>query len=609
MIGGLLPILIWAVLIFTAPFLFQEFELGLFSTIGLNIILALALILVTGYAGQFSLAGAAFYGLGAYGSGILTASFGWPASLALLVSAGIAALVALLIGRPIFRLKGHFLAMATLALTQIFYLLVTHLALVGGSTGFGGIPSFSLLGFAFDTLAWQFILVWMVVGVTLWGSLKIGKGREGRALKALRGHEAAASAFGINVSWSKTKIFVLSAAIGSMAGSFYAHQMTYINPPPFAFGTAINILAIAVLGGLRTPWGAVVGAALYEGLRQIISEVLPAVFGPGSVGPGQTLILGALLVVILVLRPDGVAGLVTETITKLRKGGRKRAVAERETDDDGMLGAEAYESLVVGPPSEEVVLEAVGLSKHYGGVKAVNNLDLKLHKGEILAVIGPNGAGKTTLLNMLSGNIKPTRGQVLVQGIDLTQQPTHEAARHGIARTFQTATLFGAMTVHENVLVGAHTRGKVGLLRSAVPTRGAINEERRLRAEVDQVLSESGLQDLRDKDADELSLGQQKLVEVARALAQRPNILLLDEPGAGLTRVEKIGLGRRLRELQRDGLSILLIEHDMEFVMGLADRVHVVNFGETLTVGSPAETQTDDRVIAAYLGTVNSEES
>ena len=179
MIGGLLPILIWAVLIFAAPFLFQEFELGLFSTIGLNIILALALILVTGYAGQFSLAGAAFYGLGAYGSGILTASFGWPALLALLVSAGIAALVALLIGRPIFRLKGHFLAMATLALTQIFYLLVTHLALVGGSTGFRRHSELQLSRIHVDTLAWQFILVWTVVGVTLWGSLKMARDAKG----------------------------------------------------------------------------------------------------------------------------------------------------------------------------------------------------------------------------------------------------------------------------------------------------------------------------------------------------------------------------------------------------------------------------------------------
>jgi branched-chain amino acid transport system permease protein len=228
-----------------------------------------------------------------------------------------------------------------------------------------------------------------------------------------------------------------------------------------------------------------------------------------------------------------------------------------------------------------------------------------LHEREILAVIGPNGAGKSTLLNVLSGNLSPTSGTVRLRGKDVTGARADAVAARGLARTFQTPSLFAGMNTRDNVLVGAYLSGKVGLIRSAVPTVGAMREEHRMGARVDGILADLGLSHLARIEATHLSLGQQKMVEVARALAQDPSVLLLDEPGGGLNRVEKLALAETLRMLRLRGVSLVLIEHDMEFVMRLADRIHVLDFGRTLRVGTPAEVQADQNVIAAYLGTAH----
>ncbi len=598
-----MPPVVWVAAVLLASFVLGEFYLGLAATVGINALLALGLILVTGYAGQFSLAQAAFYGIGAYGSALLTVKLGWPGLLALAASAAVAAVLAYALGKPIFRLRGHFLAMGTLALTEIFFLLVNNLKVTGGSSGFGGIGYLNVFGFEFQTLRSQFWLTWLVVGAVLWGSLRIGRSREGRALRAVRGHEAAAAACGVDVTWAKTRVFAGSAVVGSVAGSLYAHQLLYVNPPPFGVLTAIDILAIAVLGGLNSPWGAVIGAVGIEALRQLIEQFLPGLFGAGSVGAGEAFVLGCVLVIILVVRPDGLAGLfssLTRRITARRGAGEQARAPEAGAHPD--TPPSAATSAEHTGPGDRVVLQARGLSKRFGGVKAVDAVDLDLREHEILAVIGPNGAGKSTLLNLLSGNLPPTAGRVYLDGQEVTGAPAHVVAGKGLARTFQTPSLFAGMDARANVLVGAHLRGKVGLLRSAVPTLGAVREERRLGQEVDAVLAELGLTHLATQEATQLSLGQQKMLELARALAQRPRVLLLDEPGAGLNRAEKLALAQVLRRLRARGMSLLLIEHDMEFVMSLADRVHVLDFGRTLTVGTPAEVQSDQAVIDAYLG-------
>jgi ABC-type branched-subunit amino acid transport system ATPase component/ABC-type branched-subunit amino acid transport system permease subunit len=611
---------IWVLLVVAVASFAGDYWAGLGATVGLTALLALGMVLVTGYAGQFSLAVGAFYGIGAYGSAMLTINLGLPGLLALVLSSLLAALIAMLLGRPIFRLRGHFLAMGTLALTEIFYLLVNNLEITGGSSGIGGIMPLSILGLDFISTDQFFILNWLIVGVVLWGCLRLSTGREGRALKAIRGHEAAAAAVGINIASSKARIFTASAVISSIAGSLYAHQVMYVNPGPFGVETAIAILVIAVLGGMRSPWGAIVGAIALEALNQMIEAYLPGLMGAAAVGAGQTLILGLLMVVILIIRPDGIAGLAASLAASIRhrRNGARPAegtttAAHVDEDDDFATMAQLRETddaqrTQTVNTRGALVLNAANLTKRFGGVTAVDDVSLELFAGEVLAVIGPNGAGKSTLVNLLSGNLPPTAGTVALNGTNVSGKAAFLVARHGLSRTFQTPCLFDGMDVASTVKVGAHLRGKVGMLRSALPTPGSVQEERRLAAETATLLERLGLSQLADQDAKNLSLGQQKQIEIARALAGRPQVLLLDEPCAGLNKGEKKKLMLLLRQLGAEGMAVLVIEHDMEFVMASADRVQVLNFGATLRIGSPAEVQADQAVIDAYLGVPSEQE-
>jgi branched-chain amino acid transport system permease protein len=595
---------VWIIVVAAAGLGLSDYWQGIGASVGLMALLALGMILVTGYAGQFSLAVGAFYGVGAYGSALLTMNFGWLGIAAIVASAAVAAGAAYLLGRPIFRLRGHFLAMGTLALSEVFFLLVNNLEITGGSSGLP-LSALDIFGFELLETSQHLILNWLLVGLVLWGCLRLAVGREGRALKAIRGHEAAAASAGIDIVASKTRVFIASAVISSLAGSLYAHQVMYVNPPPFGIATAIDVLVIAVLGGMRSPWGAVVGAIVLEFLHQSIEGVLTQLLGSAAVGAGQTLVLGALLVVILILRPDGIVGVAEGIVQKLKK---KPATMEPATKDEEyvtMAQARATDDSareLEGHAMGEVVLSARGLVKRFGGVTAVNDVSLDIHGGEVLAVIGPNGAGKSTLVNLISGNLLPTAGAVSIMSEEVTGKPAHIVARHGLSRSFQTPCLFDGMDVLSTVKVGAHLRGRIGMLCSSVPTPGALREERELDKLAHEVLDRLGLAQFAYEDAKNLSLGQQKKIEIARALVSNPKVLLLDEPCAGLNKAEKKSLLVLLRQLGREGIAVLVIEHDMEFVMACADRVHVVNFGATLKVGTPAEVQGDQAVIDAYLG-------
>ncbi|WP_341578239.1 branched-chain amino acid ABC transporter ATP-binding protein/permease [Microbacterium schleiferi] len=599
---------VWVAVVVVFASTTNGYYAGLGASVGILALLGLGMVLVTGYAGQFSLAVGAFYGIGAYGSTLLTVKFGWYGLLAMVVAAAVAGLVGFLLARPLFRLRGHFLAMATLALTEVFYLLVNNAEFTGGSTGLGGIQPLEILGFSFATSQSHMILNWVIVGVVLWGALMLRNGREGRALLAIRGHEAAAAAAGINIVSSKARVFTASAVISAIGGSLYAHQVMYVNPPPFGLATAIDVLMIAVLGGMRSPWGAIVGAIVLEALQLAIEAVLPGLLGTAAVGAGQQLVVGLLLVVILVVRPDGLVGAISSALHALarrRNDGSATPARVAEVADGISTDMAAARRAEAAEPTREfgeTVLSADQLVKRFGGVKAVNKVSLHIRAGEVLAVIGPNGAGKSTLVNLLSGNLAPTSGTVRIGDTDTTSLRAHQVARHGLARTFQTPCLFEGMDVEATVKVGAHLRGSVGMLRSSVPTIGSVNEERRLAEETGRVLERLGLDHLAHRDAKALSLGQQKQVEIARALVSNPRVLLLDEPCAGLNKQEKAALMLLLRDLGREGLAVLVIEHDMEFVMASADRVHVLNFGATLRVGSPEEVQGDQAVIDAYLG-------
>lgn len=599
--------LVWIVAILVYALLANEFYAGMGATVGLMALLGLGMVLVTGYAGQFSLATGAFYGIGAYTSALLTMNLGWYGLLALVVGGALAGVVGFALARPLFRLRGHFLAMATLALTEVFYLLVNNAGFTGGATGLGPIPVLNLFGLEIATSKGTMILNWIIVGVVLWGSIILRAGREGRALLAIRGHEAAAAAAGIDVASSKARVFMIAAVISSVAGSLYAHEVRYVNPPPFGFEGTIDVLMIAVLGGMRSPWGAIVGAIVLQILSRNVEAVLPGVFGASGVGAGQQLILGLLLVLILLVRPDGLVGAMAQFTRWM--GRRSEAADELSAEADAPVAGHSdmrtirrQQDAEGTPVIGDAVLEASGLVKRFGGVTAVDDVDLEIRSGEVLAIIGPNGAGKSTLVNMLSGNLVPTSGTVRIDGVDTTRLRAHQVARHGLARTFQTPALFEGMDVASTVKVGAHLRGRVGMLRGALPTLGALREERHLEEATNAMLVRLGLDRFSRRDAKNLSLGQQKQVEIARALVSEPRILLLDEPCAGLNKAEKASLVRLFRALGQEGIAVLVIEHDMEFVMSVADRVQVINFGATLRTGTPAEVQADQAVIDAYLG-------
>ncbi len=612
-------IVAWIAVVFVFAFSTNGYYSSLGASVGLYAMLGLGMVLVTGYAGQFSLAVGAFYGIGAYATTLLTVNFGWLGLLGLAAGALLAGIVGWVLARPLFRLRGHFLAMATLALTEIFYLSVNNAQFTGGSTGLGGIRPLDIFGLTLKTGASHVLLNWLTVGAILWGMLMLRNGREGRALLAIRGNEAAAAASGINIASSKARVFTASAVISALAGSFYAHQMLYVNPPPFGLAVAIQVLMIAVLGGMRSPWGAVVGAVVLELLNQAIEAVLPGLLGSGAVGAGQQLLVGLLLVLILVLRPDGLVGVMTELVRWIakRRRGESEQAAEPSADDHMQKLAAATTDMVelrrlqdaLGRAVRgERVLHAERLVKRFGGVTAVDDVSLDLNAGEVLAVIGPNGAGKSTLVNLLSGNLPPTSGAVSIGGTDVTKLRAHEVAKHGLARTFQTPALFEEMDVAATVMVGSHLRGSVGMLRSSLPTLGSVKEERELAHSAEKELARLGLDHLAGRDAKSLSLGQQKMVEIARALVAQPAVLLLDEPCAGLNKAEKAALMQLIRQLGRENLAVLVIEHDMEFVMSVADRVQVLSFGATLRIGTPEEVQNDQAVIDAYLGVTHEEE-
>ena len=602
-----LSILGWVVAVAVLALGFDDYYAGIGASTALLAMLGLSMVLVIGYAGQFSLAVAAFYGAGAYGSMVLTTNHGLWGLLALAVMAVVSAVVAFALARPLFRLRGHFLAMATLAIGEIFYLSVNNSTSLGGSDGLGGILPLSVFGFTFETTRSQFVLDWLIVGVLVWGALKMRRGRDGRALRAIRGHEAAAQASGVNVPMAKARVFTVAAVVSSIAGSLYAHQILYVDPPTFSVDVSIQILMIAVVGGMRSPWGAVLGAIVLEALQQTTQSVLPGLLGDAGVGAGQQLIVGLLLVAILVLRPNGLADLGRLGSSLLARQPAPTSPAASASEGEDMATLRQREDALGPKDIGGTVLTASGLVKSFGGVTAVNNVSLDLHAGEVLAVIGPNGAGKSTLVNLLSGNLSPTSGEIEIGGEDATRLHAHQVARHGLARTFQTPSLFEGMTTLETVAVGAHLTGRVGLLRSSLPTIGAVHEEKRITQESRDMLDRLGLGDLANLDAKSLSLGQQKRIEVARALVAHPKILLLDEPCAGLNKAEKRELMLLLREISREGVAVLLIEHDMEFVMAVADRVQVINFGATLRVGTPAEVQADQAVIDAYLGVAHDE--
>src|SRR6266446_5209770 len=540
-----LPIIIFAFVMAAIPFIpgMPPFWIVLLDNIGLAALVVMGLVLLTGVGGLTSFGQAAFCGFGAYTTAVLTTAYGVSPWLTLPLSLLVSGIAAVALGLVTVRLSGHYLPLGTLAWGLGLFYLFSKLEFLGRNDGISGIPPLAIGSFRMIDPGAIYYAIWIAVLIAALLTMNLLDSRTGRAIRALRRGHIAAEAFGVQAPRAKLLVFIYAAVLAGLSGWLYAHFQRAANPTPFGAQAGIEYLFIAVVGGAGYVWGGVLGAAIVVILKEILQSYLPYLFR----GEGQL-----------------------------------------ETIVFGILPA--------------VLLRIDHARKQFGGVIAVNDVSFDVQAREIVALIGPNGAGKSTTFNLITGVLTSSGGTISVLGKNIDNAPPQQVAKLGIARTFQHVKLVPEMSVLENVAIGAHLRGHAGALSSMF--RLDRSDEARLLAEAARQIERVGLGKEIDQFAGSLSLGQQRIVEIARALCVDPMLLLLDEPAAGLRHMEKQQLARLLRQLRDGGMSVLLVEHDMGFVMNLADRVVVLDFGTKIAEGTPDAIKTNPEVIEAYLGAI-----
>ena len=561
----------------TTSGMLSRYYTGIVMMVGINIILTASLNLTTGYLGQLALGHAGFMSVGAYGAALFTLYSGLPSGIsfpvALVIGGIVAALFGIAIGIPALRLKGDYLAIITLGFGEIIRVLITNVEFTGGAKGLRGIPRIT-----------NFAYVYIVVIITLVVLFTLLRSRQGRAIISIREDEVAAEASGINTTYYKLLAFTISAFFAGVAGGLYAHYLSVLDPTNFDFNYSIEILVMVVLGGMGSLTGSVIAAIVLTILPEALRDFASA----------RMLIYSVLLIIMMIVRPSGLMGTREFSLWGLIMQIKRRIF--KSGAQGGSEQAEAAE-----PPRD--MLEVKDLGIQFGGLKALQGLSFTMNPGEIVGLIGPNGAGKTTVFNLLTAVYQPTTGSIMLEQKSLLGKNTHQITEMGIARTFQNIRLYKELSVIDNVKIGFHDQMNYSTTNAVTRSRFYWKEEALIERQAMELLAVFDLQHLANAKASNLPYGAQRKLEIARALASKPRLLLLDEPAAGMNPTETAELMNTIRLIRdRFQVAILLIEHDMSLVMGICERIIVLDYGQVIAHGTPEEVRNDPKVIGAYLG-------
>jgi branched-chain amino acid transport system ATP-binding protein/branched-chain amino acid transport system permease protein len=554
-------------------------------------IVAIGLNILSGYAGQFSLGHAAFMAVGAYVAALFSKALaaspffyltGVHILLGIVCGTAAAALSGIVLAVPALRVRGPYLAMVTIAFGWVAWkILQEWVSVTGGDLGISAIPKPQIGTIRLDTPHFYY-LVLVLFGAALIVQKRLIFSRIGLQIRAIKHSELGLSSVGIDVYRLKVIVFIISAGYAGFGGALFAHQQNYISPDNFQFFSSVFLLLAVLFGGAGTMMGPVIGAAILILLPEMLHDF----------DKYRLIVYGFLILGTLYFLPRGIMGFFTPHPSRRRD-------AEGTT-----LTADTHTRL---PPVAGARLQIEGLSRNFGGIVALSDVSFDVAAGSIHALIGPNGAGKTTLINIASGIYRPNSGRILLDGSEAGLGSLHGAARKGIVRTFQSLKLFGDMTVLEHVLIGFALSSRANVSDAILGSQTARQEAESNLTEVNSLLRLLGIVHLAEVPAASLSYGHRRLVEIARALAARPRILLLDEPAAGLVADEIRALAIVVRRLKEAGMTILLVEHHMELVLTISDRITVLDHGTMIADGLPNEIRKNDRVVAAYLGSAHAD--